>query len=202
MRCLPGRYRALYNETGYRAISENLSGIVSDLDTVRKGESVEGKTPAESASEMTLMMGPNDANIAGNVHGGVIMRLVDTAAGVAAMRHVQGRVVTAHVDSLSFEAPVHVGDMLTIEAVITQVWRTSMEVEVTVRRENPMTGEGNLTTRAHLTLVGVDENEQPMPVPPLVADTREARARQEAAEVRRAARMRLREEMPEISGAI
>lgn len=162
---------------------------------------MEGKRPTESTSEMTLLMGPQDANIAGNVHGGVIMRLVDTAAGVAAMRHVQGRVVTAHVDSLSFEAPVHVGDMLMIEAVITQVWRTSMEVEVTVRRENPMTGEGNLTTRAHLTLVGVDENEQPMPIPPLIADTDEARARQQAAEVRRAARIRLREEMPEISGA-
>lgn len=163
---------------------------------------MEGKTPADSASEMTLLMGPNDANIAGNVHGGVIMRLVDTAAGVAAMRHVRGPVVTAHVDSLSFEAPVHVGDMLTIKAVITQVWRTSMEVEVTVHRENPMTGEGNLATRAHLTLVGVDENEKPMRVPPLIADTDHAKARQQAAEVRRAARVRLREEMPEISGAI
>ncbi len=163
---------------------------------------MQGKTPAESACEMTLLMGPNDANIAGNVHGGVIMRLVDTAAGVAAMRHVHGRVVTAHVDSLTFDAPVHVGDLLTIEAVITQVWRTSMEVEVTVKREDPMTGEGNLTTRAHLTLVGVDDNEQPMPVPPLIADTEQAATRQRAAEVRRAARMRLREEMPEISGSI
>lgn len=149
---------------------------------------------------MTLLMGPSDANIAGNVHGGVIMRLVDTAAGVAAMRHVRGRVVTAHVDSLSFEAPVHVGDMLTIEAVITQVWRSSMEVEVTVRRENPMTGEGNLTTRAHLTLVGVDDDERPMVVPPLLADTPEAQRRQQAAEARREARVRLRKEMPEIAG--
>ncbi len=162
---------------------------------------MDGKTPEASATEMTLLMGPNDANIAGNVHGGVIMRLVDTAAGVAAMRHVQGRVVTAHVDSLSFEAPVHVGDLLTITAVITQTWRTSMEVEVTVRREDPRSGEGNLTTRAHLTLVGIDEDEQPTPVPPIVADTDEARARQSAAEMRRQARKRLREEMPEISGA-
>lgn len=166
-----------------------------------KGEGMEGKRPSDSTGEMTLLMGPQDANIAGNVHGGVIMRLVDTAAGVAAMRHVQGRVVTAHVDSLSFEAPVHVGDMLMIEAVITQVWRTSMEVEVTVHREDPMTGEGNLTTRAHLTLVGVDEKEQPMPIPPLIVDTDDARSRQQAAEVRRAARIRLRNEMPEISGA-
>lgn len=160
------------------------------------------KTPADSASEMTVLMGPNDANIAGNVHGGVIMRLVDTAAGVAAMRHVQGRVVTAHVDSLSFEAPVHVGDLLTVTAVITQVWRTSMEVEVTVRREDPMTGLGNLTTRAHLTLVGVDADEQPMPVPPLRAETADEKARQQAAEIRRKARMRLRDEMPEIAGTI
>lgn len=161
---------------------------------------MEAKTPAESATQMTLLMGPSDANIAGNVHGGVIMRLVDTAAGVAAMRHVRGRVVTAHVDSLSFEAPVHVGDMLTIAAVITQVWRTSMEVEVTVHRENPISGEGNLTTRAHLTLVGVDDDERPMNVPPLDVDTDEARRRQQAAEVRREARIRLRREMPEIAG--
>lgn len=160
------------------------------------------KTPEESATQMTLLMGPSDANIAGNVHGGVIMRLVDTAAGVAAMRHVRGRVVTAQVDSLSFDAPVHVGDMLTISAVITQVWRSSMEVEVTVRRENPISGEGNLTTRAHLTLVGVDDDERPVEAPPLEARSPEARARQQAAEVRRAARIRLREEMPEISGTI
>ena len=115
------------------------------------------------------------------------------------MRHVQGRVVTAHVDSLSFRAPVHVGDLLTISAVITQVWRTSMEVEVTVRRENPITGEGNLTTSAHLTLVGVDENERPMPIPPLNPTTEEAQARQAAAEQRREARLRLQREMPEIA---
>jgi len=160
---------------------------------------MDSKTPDESATDMTQLMGPQDANIAGNVHGGVIMRLVDTAAGAAAMRHVQGRVVTAHVDSLSFRAPVHVGDLLTISAVITQVWRTSMEVEVTVRRENPITGEGNLTTSAHLTLVGVDENERPMPIPPLNPVTEEAQARQAAAEKRRQARLRLQREMPEIA---
>ncbi len=160
---------------------------------------MDSKTPEESATDMTQFMGPQDANIAGNVHGGVIMRLVDTAAGTAAMRHVQGRVVTAHVDSLSFEAPVHVGDLLTISAVITQVWRTSMEVEVTVRRENPITGEGNLTTRAHLTLVGVDEDERPMRIPPLNPTTDDAVARQAAAEQRREARMRLQREMPEIA---
>ena len=74
-----------------------------------------------------------------------------------------------------------------------------MEVEVTVHRENPMTGEGHLTTRAHLTLVGVDENEQPMPIPPLNPVTEEAQARQAAAEKRRQARLRLQREMPEIA---
>jgi len=156
---------------------------------------VKAKTPSESATEMTLMMGVEQANVAGFVHGGSIMKLVDTAAGVAAMRHAKGRVVTAQVDSLSFLAPVHIGDLLTIEAVITQAWRTSMEVEVTVTREVPWTGEGGLTTRAHLTMVAVDEDGSPVPVPPLDALTPEEQRRQYQAEVRRADRIRLRDQL-------
>ncbi len=153
------------------------------------------KTPSDSATEMTLMMGVEQANVAGFVHGGSIMKLVDTAAGVAAMRHAKGRVVTAQVDSLSFLAPVHIGDLLTIEALITQAWRTSMEVEVTVTREVPWTGEGGLTTRAHLTMVAVDGDGRPVPIPPLDAMTEAEQRRQHQAEVRRADRIRLRDQL-------
>lgn len=159
---------------------------------------MEGKTPSESSTEMTLMMGVEQANVAGFVHGGSIMKLVDTAAGVAAMRHAKGRVVTAHVDSLSFLAPVHIGDLLTLEAVITQAWQTSMEVEVTVTREVPWTGEGELTTRAHLTMVAVDGDGRPVPVPPLSAETDIERRRQQQAEIRRAERIRLRDQLEQI----
>lgn len=153
------------------------------------------KSVAESATTMTLLMGVEQANVAGFVHGGSIMKLVDTAAGVVAMRHAGGRVVTAQVDSLSFLAPVHIGDLLTIEAVITQAWRSSMEVEVTVTREVPWTGEGGLTTQAHLTMVAVDNDGQPVPIPPVDATSPEEIRRQQQAGIRRAERMRLREHL-------
>lgn len=151
--------------------------------------------PDASLTTMTNLMGVGHANTAGFVHGGEIMKMVDNAAGVAAMRHARGRVVTAHVDSLSFLAPVHIGDLLSITAQVTQAWTTSMEVEVIVHRENPQTGEGELTTQAHLTMVAVDLQGAPVPVPHLAVSTDEERRRQKGAEARRAARISLREQL-------
>lgn len=160
---------------------------------------MKSKRVADSATTMTLLMGVEQANVAGFVHGGSIMKLVDTAAGVVAMRHAGGRVVTAQVDSLSFLAPVHIGDLLTIDAVITQAWRSSMEVEVTVNREVPWTGEGGLTTQAHLTMVAVDSEGLPVPIPEVEAITPEEVRRQQQAEIRRAERMRLREQLENLA---
>lgn len=159
---------------------------------------MKGRSPSESATTMTLLMGVEQANVSGFVHGGSIMKLVDTAAGVAAMRHAKGRVVTAQVDSLSFLAPVHIGDLLEIDAILTQAWRSSMEVEVTVKREVPWTGESELTTVAHLTMVAVDEAGNPVAVPQLEAQVPDEIRRQTQAEVRRAERVRLRRELEEI----
>lgn len=153
------------------------------------------KRPEESSTTMTLMMGVDHGNTAGFVHGGSIMKLVDEAAGVASMRHCRGRVVTAQVDSLSFLAPVHMGDVLSITAHVTQAWSTSMEVEVEVWRENPRTGDGELTTRAFLTMVAVDEQGRPVPVPPILAETERERRDQRQAETRRGARMELRSKL-------
>ncbi|MDH3307460.1 MAG: acyl-CoA thioesterase [Acidimicrobiia bacterium] len=154
---------------------------------------MEARRPGQSLTTMTLMMGVEHANTAGFVHGGWIMKLVDEAAGVTGMRHCNDRVVTAQVDNLSFEAPVHIGDLVTLTAIVTQAWRTSMEVEVEVRRENPRTGEGGMTTRAFLTMVCVDEAGRPRPVPQLLVETEIERRRQQGAEARRQARVALRE---------
>ena len=100
--------------------------------------------------------------------------------------------VTVEVDSLTFLAPVHIGDLVTLEAVVTQAWHSSMEVEVEVHREDPRSGEKEQTTTAYLTMVAVDEHGRPVPVPELAADTDDDRRRQREANVRRQERIRVR----------
>ena len=153
------------------------------------------KTPAESLTRIAQVMQISDANTNGFVHGGSIMRLVDTAAGVASMRHSQRRVVTAQVDSLSFHAPVHVGDVLSLTACVTQAWNSSLEVEVTVHREDPVTGEQDHTTTAYLTMIGLDADGRPVAVPRVTPETDEDHRRRRAAEARRKARIQLRKKL-------
>ena len=90
---------------------------------------------------MTVLMTPDTANFAGNVHGGAIMRLVDTAAALAAIKHSGGLCVTVSIDEMSFLEPVHIGDVVTILATVNDVGRTSLECGVRVDAENPVTGE-------------------------------------------------------------
>lgn len=156
---------------------------------------MEAKPPAESVTTMAQVMQITDANTAGFVHGGSIMKLVDSAAGVAAMRHAQRRVVTVQVDSLTFHAPVHIGDVLSLTACVTQAWKTSMEVEVTVYREDPVTGETDHTTTAYLTMIGLDEHGRPTRVPGVAPETGEESRRQREAEARRRARIQLRQDL-------
>ena len=156
---------------------------------------MEAKTPAVSLTTMAQVMQITDANTAGFVHGGAIMKLVDSAAGVASMRHAQRRVVTAQVDSLSFHVPVHIGDVLSLTACVTQAWTSSMEVEVTVYRENPVTGERDHTTTAFLTMVALDDFGRPVAVPPVSSESDDEQRRQCEAETRREARIRLRRDL-------
>ncbi len=158
---------------------------------------MEGRSPGRSVTRMTQVMQPTDANVVGFVHGGAIMKLVDTAGGLVAIRHSGSRVVTAQVDSLSFLAPVHIGEIVQLVASINQAWRTSMEVGVRVEREDPFTGERTHTTSAYLTFVAVDANGSPIPVPPVIPGTHEERRRQREADVRREVRIRLRERIAE-----
>ena len=147
------------------------------------------KTPADSEVALVQQMEIVDANIAGNVHGGVIMRLVDTAAGLAAHKHCGGRVVTVAMDEMSFLEPVYVGDVVTVRAMVNDVGRTSIEVGVRVEAENFWQKRKVHTASAYLVFVALDDEGKPRPVPPLRPQTEEQRRRQEEAKVRRESRL-------------
>ena len=158
----------------------------------------EPKTVVESTVTFVRTMTQMDANLAGNVHGGVIMKEVDSAAGTAAIRHAGRPCVTAAIDELSFLEPVYVGDILTVTATVNDVGRTSMEVGVKVEAESYMGGEKRHTTSAYLVMVALDESGHPTEIPPLVASTPEEERRRAQAKVRREIR---RERADRVSGA-
>src|SRR5512133_662967 len=126
-------------------------------------------------------MSIQDANSAGFVHGGVVMRMCDEAAGIAAIRHSGCRVVTAGMDRMTFNTPVFVGELLRCTASVNAVWRTSMEVGVRVEAENPFTGETRHTSTAYLTMVALDEG-HPVAAPKLIAESEDEKRRQREAE--------------------
>jgi uncharacterized protein (TIGR00369 family) len=146
------------------------------------------KTPSKSRIQMNRLMGPTDANNHGNVHGGIIMKLVDEAGALAAMRHAGSPVVTVQIDSMSFRKPIFVGSLVTLDAECTYAGRTSIEVRVTVCAENPITGEGATTNHAYLVYVAIDANGNPIEVPPLIAENEAQERRMEQAKKRQAFR--------------
>jgi uncharacterized protein (TIGR00369 family) len=137
---------------------------------------------------VSQLMLPSDANPGGNVHGGTIMKLVDTVGGVVAMRHCRGRVVTARMDEMSFLHPVYVGDLITLKSSVNHVGRTSMEVGVRVEAENLRTGKVLHTASAYLVYVALDPEGRPAEVPPLIVETEDEERRMAAAKNRRARR--------------
>jgi uncharacterized protein (TIGR00369 family) len=145
-----------------------------------------------SASLVTLsqVMLLNDANPTGNVHGGTIMKLVDTAGGLVAMKHAGRVCVTVRIDSMSFEAPVYVGDLVTVRASINTVGNTSMEVGVRVEAETFITGDTRHVSTAYLVFVALGDDGRPTPAPPLLIETPDDARRQEEANVRREHRLR------------
>jgi len=160
--------------------------------------SSEGPRPvSRSRSELIRWMSIQDANSAGFVHGGVVMRMCDEAAGIASIRHSGCRVVTAGMDRMTFLHPVHVGELLRCVASVNAVWNTSMEVGVRVESENAVTGDVRATSTAYLTMVAVDEQGKPIRVPPLQAETPIEQRRQREAETRRRNRLTEREEILE-----
>lgn len=155
------------------------------------------KTVADSRVTMSIMMQPQDANPAGIVHGGVVMKHIDDAAGVAALRHTRCNVVTASIDRLDFHNPAFIGNLLSLKASMNLVGTTSMEVGVRVETEDLKTGEIRHTASAYLTFVALDEDFRTRPVPPLVLESDEDRRRDRQARDRR--RVRLAEKTHEKS---
>ena len=154
----------------------------------RRDASMDGRTVDETRVEISRIMQPPDANSWGNVHGGAIMRLVDEAGGVVAIRHSRRQSVTVAMDSMTFKQPVHIGDLLTIRACLTHTGRTSMEVQTEIEAEDMRTGEIRHAGTCYLVYVALDDKGRPMPVPPLIVRTDEERARWQAAAQRRAQR--------------
>lgn len=147
------------------------------------------KTVKETSVTMAQVMLPQDANPSGNVHGGVIMKLIDTAAAVVASRHARSNTVTVSLDRLDFHHPVFVGDLLFLKASINMAGRTSMEIGVRVEAENFITGEVRHTSSAYLTFVSLDENGRPKEVPPLVLKSDDETRRNQEALMRKKIRL-------------
>ena len=151
---------------------------------------MEGKKVNESSVVMVQRMTAQDVNVAGNVHGGVIMKLIDEAGGAVAIRHTRRNAVTASVDRLDFHHPVFAGDLVTLTANINLVGRTSMEVGVHVQSENLMSGRIKHTASAYLTYVALDKDGKPAVVPPIILEAQEEIQRNREALIRRETRLR------------
>jgi acyl-CoA hydrolase len=156
---------------------------------------VDPRHPSRSRSELTRWMGIQDANTAGNVHGGTIMKLCEVVAGIAAIRHSGTRVVTAGMDRMTFLHAVLVGNLVICLATVNAAWRTSMEVGVRVQAEDIRTGDVTHTSTAYLTMVALGEDDRPVEVPPLEPETEEEHRREREAQLRRNNRLGERNEI-------
>lgn len=152
-----------------------------------------GKPTSASRVQMTEIVLPGDTNALGTIFGGKVMQWIDIAASVAGMRHSGGNVVTASIDALTFLTPIHLGEIVLLQAQVNYVGTTSMEIGVRVEAENPRTGARRYTTKAYLTFVAIDAEGKPRPIPPLEFESSEDRRRAADAERRRAARLALRD---------
>ena len=137
------------------------------------------KPTAASRVTLTQLMLPHHANGLGHVHGGVIMKMVDETAAIAAMRHAQRPCVTVAIDSMTFRERIEIGELLSCTAMVNYVGRSSMEVGVKVSAENPITGETTHTNSAYLVFVALGEDDRPCAVPELILDSDEAKRRHE-----------------------
>jgi acyl-CoA hydrolase len=147
-------------------------------------------TSAFSRTSLAVLMDQGDANLLGNVHGGVVMKLVDTTAGVVAQRHSGGPAVTAAMDEMAFLAPIHVGDIVRTYAQVNWAGRTSLEVGVRVETEPWNVADTTLhVASAYVVFVAIDAEGSPREVPPLVFEGPEDARRFREAEIRRAHRL-------------
>lgn len=158
------------------------------------------KAVKDSSVTLVQQMTVADANPSGNIHGGVIMKLVDNAAYLVARRHTGLNVVTASIDHLDFHSPVFAGDLLRLKASINNIGKSSMEIGVRVEAEDVLSGEIRHTASAYLTYVALDENQIPQPIAPVVFETDKEKERNCAAVERRLIRFDIMEKMKNSKG--
>lgn len=151
---------------------------------------MEPKRVKDSSVTVVQQMTQMDANLAGNVHGGTIMKLIDNTAGIVGVRHTGGNVVTASIDRLDFHSPVFVGDLLRVSASINYVGTKSMEIGVRVEAEDFFTGARRHTGSAYLTFVSLDEHFKTRQIPPIILETEDEKRRNCEAQQRKEARLR------------
>lgn len=171
-------------------VSENRPSVAEDHYAPAR------KSPGASEVTLSQLMMPEHSNGHGNVHGGIIMKLVDETAAIAAMRHAQRPVVTVAIDSMTFRQPVRVTDLVTCRARVTYVGRTSIEVSVLVTAENPITGETTHTNSAFLVFVALGPDNQKVSVPELAPETEEDLRRYEEGRQRQQQRLARRSHRP------
>ncbi len=156
------------------------------------------KSVADSRISLSQLMQPQYANLMGSVHGGWIMKLVDEAGGLSAVRHAQTQVVTVAIDQMSFHSPIRIGDLVTLEAEVTFVGNSSIETRVQVIAEDPLSGERTHTNTAYVVYVSLDSSGKPTRVPRLIAETEIEQRRMASGEMRQADRLaRMRTEAEE-----
>ena len=148
------------------------------------------KSPSESHAEVIVRMFPSDANPAGNVFGGEILKHIDMVAGIVAQRHSQSNAVTVSMDSVNFLKPVFVGNVLSLNARINYVHNSSMEIEVKAEAEDIATGIRTVTGSAFVTFVSLDKNGKPTPVPKLALKTDDDRRKFEEGKIRMDTRLK------------
>ena len=147
-------------------------------------------TPASTRVFTHALMLPEHANHMGHVHGGWIMKLVDEAGGLAAMRHARRPVVTVAVDGMVFHRPITTGSILQLEASVVAVGNSSIDVVVDVRHEDPIAGTLERVHTASMVYVALGDDHRPITVPPLSPETEDEKDRQRSADARRATRTR------------
>jgi len=157
-----GKVEGIHEER-FRALLRSLDGK----------EEFKGRTVLRSATSMAQVTLPEMANPVGFVHGGELMKLIDNAAGVTAVRHSQKNVVLARVAEINFLQPVRLGNFMLLESRLTFVARSTMEVKVELDAESPRSGKKRRAVTAYLIMVALDEKGNPAEVPPLLISTEE-----------------------------
>jgi acyl-CoA hydrolase len=160
------------------------------LQNNTENHSIRDKSPEESSADVIVRMFPSDANPAGNVFGGEILKHIDMVAGIVAQRHSQSNAVTVSMDSVHFIKPVFVGNVLKLHARINYVHNSSMEIEVRVEAEDIVTGIKTITGTAFVTFVALDKNGKPTHVPKLLLATSEDQIKFSEGKIRMEERLR------------